>query len=780
MPYAAPEGSENYLTSKQAKVQELMQKCIDDSRQNYARLDRDKQDWQNLLYYRGGPENQWTIWDRSRNAWVPRPYDGTSGAALPSWVPRACTNVFANKIDGIVSITDQSSPTFEWAPVTSDDEDQASAEVINDAMPALFEEIEYGLHRPQMHKFIALLDKVAVHVYYDNNEKWGTETLPMLRCQQCQAIVPPVDEEGEETTACPECGAGPESLELAIDMQANPIGPPRPRGRLRMRLIPSFEFSLPRSARISDERQVPWILLHTRYSEEEALDCWPNAAAVIKGETARRGKSADGLQRQYADAMARLTAPTASTRGGPGATQDAVGPVVYTLQHDPTEEFPEGLNAVMIGDELVEAGPLPVTDDREAPLKTILIRTYMHAPGSPFNKPPADDMVPLQYWRNLIESLMALTLLHNAAPRTYVPMSVVLEDPITGEPGQQIRYRSMVPGDKPHTEQGINPPEGLYKYLEILDQKFEELSKLNAVLMGNRPQGDPTLGEVQILQERGMAAFKTPLDTLVEFEKRLGRTMLYIARQSAWAPRFRKIRGDNGQWEVEQFAFTDIGGRVDVFCEATTAWPRSSLMENLKLKEAVGMGVVIPQMDPELASKILTKMDLAELKPSMNADRKQVARQLDRWKQATMPDQILQDPVQVGPWMGVQSLQIHWMLKAAFLKSEGAEQLAQANPPVYQAMLMHVQQVQQMIMMLTAPPPEPEKGGENKEKPPTPQPAGSEGDMLGQLMQSGVLQPAGAAAAAQTAQLPSIDDLVGSRVLSPLTGEGQSSDSGQV
>ena len=158
-----------------------------------------------------------------------------------------------------------------------------------------------------------------------------------------------------------------------------------------------------------------------------------------------------------------------------------------------------------------------VKDDEGRYVKSILIRTFAQAPGSPFNKPPADDMVPLQYWRNLMESLVALSLLHEAAPRTFIPASVTLEDDITGMPGQQIRFRAHVPGERPFTEPGIGANQSLFHYLELIDQKFEELSGMNAVLMGNRPQGDPTLGEVQILQERGMSAFKTPLDNLVEF-----------------------------------------------------------------------------------------------------------------------------------------------------------------------------------------------------------------------------------------------------------------------
>lgn len=765
-------GAKSYLgTQLEERAKKLIEECIDDARMNYARLDRDKADWLNMLYYRGGVDNQWVVWDKSTNAWVPRPYDGDSGAALPDWVPRAVTNIFAKKIDGIVSIEDQSAPTLEWTPATDDDEDVAAAEVIDSAMPALFDEIDFSSLRSQVNKFVTLIDKVAVHVYYDNSDKWGSDIVQALRCPECGQLADIDEDTGDPVPTC-DCGVDAENLEPAVDEQFKPVGPSMPKGKLCARIIPSFELSLPRSARVSDAHANPWVLTHTRYPKEEALRCWPEARALIKNA----GGSKSTMQRQYADAMQRLSSPTSGRfQGTPGGAADSVGPVVYSLHHDPTEQFPDGLYAVMIDEQLVEAGPLPFKDDQGRPFKNIIIRTYANAPGSSFNKPPADDLVPLQYWRNLIESLLALTLLHNAAPRTFIPMSVVLEDEITGQPGQNIRFRSMVPGEKPITESGQSPAEGLYKYLEILDQKFEEISGLNAVLMGNRPQGDPTLGEVQILQERGMATFKTPLDRLVDFEKRLAIMLLLVARQSAWAPRFRKIRGESGQWEVEQFAFTEIGGRVDVSCDPSTAWPRSPLMDNLKLKEAVGMGVVIPQMDPELSAKILSRMDLGELKPSMNADRKQIARQLDRWKKARSPQEILADPVQVGPWMGVQSLQLHWMLKTQFLKEEPVEHLARENKPLYMAMMQHVTQLQIMIMEMSIPQAAPgdsggkgDANGKGKEQKPTPQPAGSQGDVLGSLVSQGVLQPSGDMAAMQAAQLPSLDDIIAQELLQPV------------
>jgi len=280
-----------------------------------------------------------------------------------------------------------------------------------------------------------------------------------------------------------------------------------------------------------------------------------------------------------------------------------------------------------------------------------------------------------------------------------------------------------------------------------------------------------------------MSAFKTPLDNLVEFEKRLGRMLLWVARQSLWAPRFRRTMGEHGQWELEQFSAADLGGRVDVMVDPSTAWPKSPLMTNLKLKEAVGMGVIVPQMDPELSRKILTMMDLSDLKPSFEEGRAQVARHLVLWKSATMPQDLMQPFLQPQPhW----DLDLHIMLKSTFLNSELAEALSVMNPALHAAMAQHVQQLQmlkdQKMMAAAAaqqppPPPEKSKGPDGSAvqgmvdqgvlKPAGPPQAPP--DALGAAVQAGALQPAGMTPPPAPAG-PSIDELLRSGALTPSFG----------
>lgn len=751
-----------------------------DAANNGARLDRDRQNWCNLKFDRGGPDNQWIVWDNGTSRFVKRGTDPKQGG-IPEGVPRVVSNVFSNKINGIVALLDQSQPAQTWKPATDDDEDVATAEVARDAVPVLLEEIDYvpGGLRSAVHKSICLQDKVALAVSYDTDEKYGFAPIPLLQCQdpECGAIVSPAEFE-DAGDVCPDCGSA--DVGDALNPDGSPLDMQMPKGRMTARLYESFEVSIPRSARSIDAKAVDWVLTHTRYSESECLSKWPKSAKAIK-DRAGMPSGAGGQQRQYADGMRSLASPRVSSDASMLGLKDGDGPVVYCLWHDPIDDgevyLPEGFYGVDINGTLVEFGPLPYTDDDERPFKNIQLRTFQQQPGSGHGKPPADDLVPLQVSRNLTETLIQLILMHDAAPRTFVPLSVSLEDEITGLPGETIRYRSHVPGDRPQTDRGINPPEGLYRYLEMIDQKFDELSGLNAVLQGARPEGDPTLGETQILQERGMAAFKGPLDLLVRAEKDLSRMLLWIAKRSAWSERFRQIRGENGAWEVRQFNASDLTGRVDVQVEPASAWPKSPLMQMLRLKDAFAMGLFgPPAADPELAAKLLEMLDLAMLKPSMDVDRKQVARMLDRWKAA-------RDPREIAPPDPINNLPLHLFLTTLFLKTEEAEQLQQANPPVYMAMRGYVLTIQQMLAAqasaaAAAQNPDtrtPAEQGDGSAVEAAVEggalvPAGAAGDPLEAALSSSALVPA-EAGAAMGQPGPSVDDLMAVGALAPAQDE---------
>lgn len=271
-----------------------------------------------------------------------------------------------------------------------------------------------------------------------------------------------------------------------------------------------------------------------------------------------------------------------------------------------------------------------------------------------------------------------------------------------------------------------------------------------------------------------MSAFKPATDQMALMEKQLCLLLLYIARDSAWSPRFRQILGENGEYDVRAFSGADLQGNIDIRIDPASAWPKSPLMERQMLKEAFAMGLFPPPaQDPELAAKVARMLSLSHLKPSLGLDHKQVGRKLTRWKAATRPEEI------APPDPTTESLPVHHAMLSAFLKTEEFEELQGANPPVAQAMVQHVQMIGQLLAQQAA----------AQQAAAAPQGAGGEGAVLDAAVASGALQPAGAVpppadpldalmasgalqpAAATAEPGVSIDELAAARMVLPLSAE---------
>lgn len=762
-------------------VARLVRRCIDDAANNPARLERDMSDIYNLKFYRGGAANQWIYRPRTSSQWEERPFDGDDG--FPAWFPRCVTNDFANRIDGIVSIFAQSDPAKIVTPATDDDEDVAAADVAQRGIPVLEDEIGWTEHKRDIAHLCSLTNGIALVLYYDNDPKHGTDELPVYQCPTCAqnrehetgGLIEPVDVDDEG--ACPDCGDPNIAPAMNPEQMGAPLTLRYARGKLCADLVNSFGYSLPRGATTHDAQKNPWVLLHNKFEVDTAVSLWPRHAEKIRAAADRAGKI--NISSQLADELRNLSSPT-STAAATGGASGKGGPIlIYRLQHDPITDgdlqFPDGLYAVMLDDIVLEAGPLPIVDSRTGRRrKSILTHTFKAMPGSPFGKPPADDLAPVQVQLNWLESLAFLTTMHHASPTVFIPDTLTLIDELTGRPGQVHRFRDPSgTGKGPITQQGSGVHPTVFQQMDRYEAKMDKLSGLNAVLQGARPDskgGDPTLGEIQILQERGMASFKTPLDGFVDFQRELTILELDIARQSMWSPRFRKIKGDNGQWEVEQFLGTDLTGHVDITIDPMSAWPKSPMMQDLRLAKAIEFGIIAPAQDPEAAGKALEDWGLADFKKSLSVDRKQIARELDRWRAAVSPAEIEM------PDLEAIELGIHLFVKRNFLKSEQAEEIKTANPPVYDAIKAHVR----VLMQAMAPPPAPaapagpDHGAVDAAvKSGALVPEGAGGDPLEAALSSGALQPEGAMPQGPTG--PSMDQLLEAQLLTPAPAEAPAS-----
>ena len=116
--------------------------------------------------------------------------------------------------------------------------------------------------------------------------------------------------------------------------------------------------------------------------------------------------------------------------------------------------------------------------------------------------------------------------------------------------------------------------------------------------------------------------------------------------------RLRKIKGPDGQWEVEKFVGADLQGRVDVIAEAGSSTPRSTLADRAEVEQLMGYGIV-NRFDPETQEKILAMYGKTHWLGSMSLDSKNAVIEDEQF------EQIAQNPI----WQGagpadVQAIQM--------------------------------------------------------------------------------------------------------------------------
>jgi hypothetical protein len=243
-----------------------------------------------LLYYRGAPTTSGSSGTGAHRAGC-RARDGTD-AALPDWA-RAVTNIFGVKIDGICAILDQSNPAQEGCWLGRRRADRAAVEVINNAMPVLRDEIAWDTLRSKIHKQIVLTDKVALCLYYDNDEKHGTVPIGAEQCTSCGAVHLPMtlQDAGDQ---CPECG-GTDFTPALDPANGMALG-----WTLKRLWRSSSRASAPPPPRASRAKTGAGSAPHAREDKHQVLRWWPSSGHPANFEPTAPAAAA-ALRGQYVE-----------------------------------------------------------------------------------------------------------------------------------------------------------------------------------------------------------------------------------------------------------------------------------------------------------------------------------------------------------------------------------------------------------------------------------------------------------------------------------------------
>lgn len=579
--------------------------------------------YRNILFYRA---QQWIRWDRFGGRW--------RTANIPRDIPTPVTNVFADTMDAVMSVFGRIEPQLNFSPGNPDEpEDRAAADVAVRVVEVAEKEVSIRTNRQSLATWVGLTGGAFLETGYDPDPIHGMREMAVDQCPQCGQQQAP----GMPMCTGPDCGAmGPMQPQMAQ----------MPVGKMFVKARSLFETYFDPS--ITDFSKHRRLLVEEALPVEDAEERWPDFKGQLIPNVS--GSADDWYMGALATQGPALDDRTQGRRNewaAPALANRVTERWYWSL---PDSTYPEGLLAIVVGENsLVYAKPLPYKKLRAhgdpQPFLPFVWFPQNVVPGTLWPKTVADDVALKQTQRNRFESAIELCAMRMGMPIWLVPKGSNAEGLQAGggNAGALVKYNAMGPANaKPERVPGQGLPLSFIQFIELIDKAIERLAKTFDVIKGARPEGVSAGIALQVLQERGMSAYGR---LFIQWETAWAEWALHaveIARQFWTEERLLKIRGKDGQWEVQKFAAADLQGRVDVQAEAGSSMPRSSLLDRAELEQIIAMGAIPPPAtDPEVQEKVLEVYGRTNFLPSMERDS----------KNAVMEDEVF---AQIAAWPGWQ------------------------------------------------------------------------------------------------------------------------------
>jgi hypothetical protein len=636
------------MSEKDQKLAKLVLATKD--RYQHRRWLFEREWYRNSLFYNG---QHWIVYDESFRRWRRR--------NMPSWVPMPVTNRLASTVNTIRAAVSQVQPAFDARPMQETERSVLSAHAAEKYLDVLQNESGFRAARRKMATWVTITGNAFFLVEYDNSPETGTVMVPGEKCQDCGASIPP--NEIPESLTCPKCG----SKNLVEDPAA---GMSLPQGRLVTRCLSPFEvFVDPYIMELQDQ---PAVLVVECRSLQAVKQMYGEKAKDVTADVDKT------VGRFYLDSLAYMTGSGFGGGSSVARTEDSseeeeYGSVtLYKVYVKSCEQYPDGVYIVMSGDQhiLEVSDPYPYRHrNSNKPFYPLCHVRYDDVPGRFWGRTPVDDLVPKQRQRNEMESLYQTIIMRCANPVWLLPLGIQTS-PITGDPSLILRY-SGTQGQKPERLAGLDAPISVIKFIEQVDQDFEEIANTFAVMKGKSTGQARAASAIQMLIERGFGRYGSVFDNLEEAYEQWALYALEIWRQRAVFPRVQAVSKIAGAWQFMEFLGADLSD-VDLRVEAGSTRPKSQAGRQMLVQQMLQMGLMNPN-DPEQRMKIFEELGATSLLPGAEADIKvvaeedakfmawaqQVAKELEKPENADLPpDAVITGVMQTFP-LKVEALLDH-------------------------------------------------------------------------------------------------------------------------
>lgn len=624
------------------------------ARLKQRRLSFEREWFRNILFLIG---IQWIKWDSTDSRW--------RKVRLKDWVPTPVTNRFASTGERLVAVLSRIQPNWTFPPASDSPEDIAASQVADKIEEVISEENQVEQLRDDISRWVTWTGNAfALSGVYDTSPRLDLMELAAQQGLDPEAII-----------------QDPGSIEHLV---------PDPDHRQYTDILSPFE--------VEADLTIPWISQQPEVLVVNRRDksYWKK----LYGVDVEDDHSGGDPGRNYLESIGYLSADLSSADFGFSRDTKVSRPLGIRAFYQPDDDFPNGLYAVVVGDQLLESEELPATKEGQ---RYIPIAQYKFdaVPGAFFGRTPMNDLVQKQLQRNRLESMIELITMRMSSPIWLVPDGTIVKNWNVGEPGSQLKYSTL--GDKsarPDRIPGEQIPSSLIAWLNKLDSDFEEIAATFEVMKGQAPYSGVPGIVVQQLVEQGMNRFGPAFRNLGEGWRAWMKHQIEFFRTYATAPRLMKILGENSQWKVEKFSAANISGAVDVRIEADSTIPRNDQAEAAKALAAVETGLV-DISDPMTRYEVLTELHLQHLMKSMDEDVLAAVRENEEFQQGAAP--------QVNPFL--DNHKVHIAKHRSFAMSEEGK-------PFLQQILQHITEHNMTMdaeMSGAAPPQEQAPGGAKPE-----------------------------------------------------------------
>lgn len=605
------------------RIKEFVTKC-DQNRRTFDRM------WfRSILYYLG---NQWLSWDRTSRRWRER--------KVKKWVPKPVTNRYASSAAALCAAIQSTKVNPSAWPATNDHDDIASANVADRIIDIIKSEIGHEHLASDVAKWLTLNADCFVWLRYDKKDvSLGTITIPAVQCTQCGLEATPED----FAQACPQCMSVFDPVE--IPDPNHPAAQRYPVGRIKAKALSPLQVYF--NMDMVDPKDRNKIAVACSYETQTVKELYPDVAEQIQPDTG----TGQFASQYFMDALAYSTEESSYTVGGSGRREKVT--LIHYMEL-PSDEYPEGLQATITLDGVVcEEGPLESFDVKADGTKTFFLPIvqigYEKVPGRAYSKTPVFDLMSKQDQLNRIESLMELASMKGVNVSWLLPAGASISN-LTGEPAQVIRWTPTGTGGAEPKAITVAPfHQSLIALKEGYQADFEELAGTFDAMKGNTPKGVSAGYAIQLLTERSYGRFGPVFTNWEQGWIEIYEMALKLFRTYATEPRFQKIKGAAGAWEIQSFTNSDLAGSVDLRVEGGSSKPRSKLAEQALVEALFNMGVINPQ-DPEQRFIVANMFGMSDILGSSAEDERVAAGEwqaLLDW--SPQLDPMTGEPVEMDP-----------------------------------------------------------------------------------------------------------------------------------